>query len=961
MTLYLAPEQNYELKIANYDCTGLLIEARANFPQWTPGQGLLISTGSFILRDNYEFAEVLDDRLNSRWAQGRQVVFKINGSLAPICGTHYIDSSSWDGDSLVINTTCRLGLANYITPSSLGICINLNESARLSTVMTELLKKAGISNAEINLSGFFNQSKGRLYETMNVPEGTSLVQLAAQIAASQGFVIYQRNDGQIVVNDITSLLKKRVLISRNNFDLATYDRLPTGDIPPSQVIVTGSFADKFFTDKLKVYEIVKRTGESTAETTTKNVETDFQNRQIVVISDTRDNLGFRRNYTEETSKYEAKQGNGFGTTGVEFLDEEKCTEADEGRLYERTIKTYSDATWGLQQWIDIGKQSGAIQDGEEPVGNVLVEQSVETFTYNMPELKIVEFKNSAIPNPSTLPNQANASNYYVQTEKLVYRAIGVEIPLFAKFEDLALDPTIAILAEVHNTQWKLDTNLNTWSKTRAVYQTRYSQFPEQIQARLGDTGRYPLSSTVTSAKQLVQTVQETEEDSPPPNFGRMPAEAYVQYTPFRAIFTVFGTSNANKREITISLGEYPATAADAMSFAETFARWLIGRYKAMNITIPLTKVNNSFFDDFVPTRGTCAIREVQYNTLVHYAIDGASLLFTPQEAFINFQGVMLGSEGPVPIATQSINSLVKPNEATSVSLAEGGGGRSVDLEKLGYDPVPGGLSGNTALKTSGLADLMSGNVMGKGGGGDAGGGDFMLDFSDDDLELKLDELFGADKVPLLTEGDAYPNIDPAFPRESATGDLNVDFNGPDDFDIGGQGDLGGASWENQLYTQLPLPSFNFFTGPTNQSDNDGRAALQGDGDISIIGGGGGGDLVGGSVGSSRPGIQFPQNVTYPARTGGSGNENNAGGGAGGGGGGGIGFIGGGGGGGGSGITGQGYGTVTPFEVPYVFAFYDFLPIPPDSIEVLGPTYTVNGLLDKSEEYWSKKSVTLTSS
>lgn len=948
---------DYTLEIAGYDCTGLLTSVSASYPQWSPGTGLLISSAQWTLNDTYEFREVLSDLLNGRWAYGRRIVFRINGKYAPICGTHYIVNAAFDGTTLTISSTDVLGIHNFASPASLGVCINIAETASAAAIINTMLQGAGIHASFIGLAILTNVNSLVALDYQIVQDNTSFVQLAGQLAGSNGYILYQAPDGTVELADVTSIIRHKIAIACDDFQLAQgLDRMPPTEPPPSSIVVTGSVADRYETDKVKAYTIQERL-QYGIQTTTRNVETDFEQRTIKTTTSTYapigdiapgayegmpDNRRVLVEYTSELAEFEP--GDAQPPADVAILPAKKCTKQDEGRMYKRFTNVFQDALIGLQAWNEVGLAAGTIKKQEELVrGNIRTSDIAETWEFNLPKpVTTLKFGNTESTQAGS--TQFSANKYRVDYKRITRRAVGVELPIFAKYLDkLVLSPLTMITAEVEQITWKLDTNQTTWTRTRTIQRTRYSQNPEQTLAMLSNQQRHPLSTTVASARSLITVLVETEEDNPPPAPSRMPAKAYNEYTPFEAKYNALSDTKVPDKRQYYSLGTQISTAADAMSIAETYARWQVGRYKALNVTVPLSIVDPATYDLFLPVGGTAVIRVGAWNTLYHLAMDGISLLFTTDEAVINFAGVLIGSQGPMAdFATQIVT---KPGSSDSLGFGEGG--RNISL---------GGIERNTALKD----DLVPQPI---GDGSDSGG------------ELNSYEAlyarWGDDLLRLPDVNQAYPNISNEYPRISLNND--PELSGDGDFTLEGGGGAGGNIWFNKPAFNIPNASFprSAFPGYTSAQDlKEGRSNVgfggKGSGREGTGGGLPGGLDVTGSLGSSSlpsssftvfnvdgVGIGKPYNPTGPRLGGGGGvgpsRPNQFG---------------------GSGVPDTGGNPGGGYSSPVDTAagnnisnlkFFEFWNIDaPKFVSTLGAEATLAGVLSFLDEYWAVKNIALTS-
>lgn len=638
------------LTVAGYDCTPLLTSGKLSYSSWNPGTGLLVTLGEFQLNYSHEFPESLDPKRNNRWSFGRKVVFRLDGLLAPIGGTTYIESSSWDNENLVLNTTCKLGILNSKTPGSIGICIDISSNAGLGRTISYLLQKAGIPEADIDVSLLNGVNIGTL-ESRNVPAGQSLISYSASLALGQGYVIYQKRDGKITLGDITSLIKKPLAFNLADFEVADYSRSSSLELPPSSIKLTGSVYDKYFTDTFVA--TVVTTPEYTVY---KNTEINFGARKIINKStkvSNSDNLASEE--TIEVSYYEGSStGSTFSTTedatdgSAKFLNSDSCLETDEARLYRVKRQTTSNALGALKAWNEVGLAAGTIKPAGLTQGNVVSENYEETISYSLPTLSPIVINKTLADTTNSGSTTSGGGGGKVTQIKTTKTILGKEVPILAKFlsQAFSVNPLTQITSEKEITQWKLDTNLKQWRKKRTVFRTRYSYSPEQIQAEAANSG--PLSA-YNNAIKLILVLEEVSDDNPPPDFGRMPAIAYTQQTPFEVNYQL--TTN-KVREASYSLGDTVCNASDSVAIAETYGKWLVGKANAHTVVIPTYRALVQP-DLFVPCLSTFTIWEPLYDTVYHYAIDSPTLLIQADQSVISLTGIYLGSQGKYPLPPES--------------------------------------------------------------------------------------------------------------------------------------------------------------------------------------------------------------------------------------------------------------------------------------------------------------------
>jgi hypothetical protein len=649
-----------QLTVASYDVTPCLVSAQLSYAPWSPGQGIIVATGEFTLRESRDVPESLDPTRNPRFTFGKRVELSLDGATAPIAGVSCIDSSTWDGKELIITTSCLLGLYNSVGPGGLGVCVDLNENASLSSVIKYLLTRAGISDVILgNISGNIG-----IMEPINIPPGSSFVGLASQLAASNGYVLYCRNSGTVTSGDITGMLNKPVAFNKATYELADYGRIGSQSLPMGALKVSGSVSDKFLTDTYRVSTITSQT-QNGFDTTIKNTSIDFKARIIEHKSETLSPIGDiigdgnvlfpgGQVIREESSTKEYYEGGSSGVTqpsfsgtNANFLGSEDCLEKDEARLYRRATLSRQNSRLLLKAWNEIGIKQGTIDPETLGTGSVADSvKTVENISYNLPELKPIEVSNAGALTGvgiGQVTTRDSDGNYSVTYSRRQYRALGAEFPYFAKFADTFLLPALELyLVEKEDTKWNLDSNLNQWSKERTVYKTRYSQYPEEIQALASNQGP---EVAFSSARAMIAVLRETQEGSAPADFGRMPPIAQVQKKPFTATYRMNG---AYERFKTVSLGDFTGTVQDALPIAEAFGRWENGQLNNHRIVVPTNGILGQA-SSFCPALNTCVVFDPLLDTVFHFAIQSPSLLIQANESVMTVTGVLLGSQGANPV------------------------------------------------------------------------------------------------------------------------------------------------------------------------------------------------------------------------------------------------------------------------------------------------------------------------
>jgi hypothetical protein len=227
--------QDYSLIIGGLNCTPALTHAEGNFSHYETGSGLIKISAKFTLKRAIAFTENLDDRINPRWARGKQIIFKINNFNAPVLGILYILNSQFDGlHTLEIEAGCILSLLNFRTPADRGICVFLGEDTSISSIAAKLLLKAGVT--DYNLSGLPNR-----YLNIPLPKlsNESYISMFGQLCYSNGCIAYQDNTGTVNVKRINIKPTSNLIALKLGEHDIRYERLTGNEQPPEQIRCTG--------------------------------------------------------------------------------------------------------------------------------------------------------------------------------------------------------------------------------------------------------------------------------------------------------------------------------------------------------------------------------------------------------------------------------------------------------------------------------------------------------------------------------------------------------------------------------------------------------------------------------------------------------------------------------------------------------------------------------------------------
>jgi hypothetical protein len=250
MTINLSV-RNFVLSIGGLDCSNACVSWVGADEKIEPTRGLISFTGTIELHRPVGF-ESLDDRRNSRWARGQEIILTVAnkaGNLLPPPrgGKLYILESEYDLESRRLNlkTGDEFALKQNQQPKGDRSKICLGTSVSKTAIINNLLQAACISPLIDTVPGSLNAP--------SLIEGSYLEQAGA-IAASEGYFLYKDSLGQTrakAVNTVPSIAAQTIdLVSQ----AAIYKRI-YGQQPAQRLIVSGK------------YTIVEPTGDTTTSYT----------------------------------------------------------------------------------------------------------------------------------------------------------------------------------------------------------------------------------------------------------------------------------------------------------------------------------------------------------------------------------------------------------------------------------------------------------------------------------------------------------------------------------------------------------------------------------------------------------------------------------------------------------------------------------------------------------------------
>jgi hypothetical protein len=355
------------LEIGTKDFTSNLFTFSANYGSVDYDAGISFITGTIVLKQTFAYYTDFDYRFNSDFQVGTRVRLTKNGRRLPIIGTTYILNANYDlQQTLTLDIGCQLGLHNARTLKNSLLCIDYDAKFPIATAIKNLLVTAGVTTS-IDVSPI----GGLLAQPISVNDGDSLIQTAANLAANQGFLLYQDNSGAIRTKDLANISSQYFFVgdtlSLYNYSLNSNPEvvIKTLGVSYNKVDVLGlldttSDSAEFGGVKLSVATSADRNA-----MTTQAIYREYRN-NVLLSTTTVDSIF-------EPSPPASRNGT--------ISTRKACFDGELARILKRTTTTIADNTEVLKEWY-ARKSSAAIPTGYTLSGTITTNRQVEEWNYS---------------------------------------------------------------------------------------------------------------------------------------------------------------------------------------------------------------------------------------------------------------------------------------------------------------------------------------------------------------------------------------------------------------------------------------------------------------------------------------------------------------------------------------------------------------------------------------------------
>lgn len=663
----LTPDK-YSLTIGGEDWNDSWREANFSVSSFREGEGKLLLQGRIDVANNLESERNLDPRTNRSLYPGTSITIKTSGGdNIPLFGQTYIQSAQLIRDVKTtrcqIQVGCWLSLLNAVSGEDIAVCIrDFDEGESTQYVVRELLLISGIPSSNIDLTGL----TGTVYELVQIDENESYINKASEICYSNGFVLFQDNDGVIKVKNILDR-GSGVGFQSDAVDMLEYQQKnDTTSLPPSKVNVLGNRLwpiNSRRDSNLRTEEL----GEFSTVVTTLSKIHDSDNRTIITTEKTRQAIGNETtSYGDETrirtterrvvtEMYEAKP------------PDSDCKTPDEGRLLKRVTNIYKPRALFLESYYTefASYRDQELEDLFGIFSTWLAERKTETWEYNMPINETIKNQVFDSPENSRLPEVflQNSSQFFVRYKSVTRKPSAAIYPEIGN-RKLNRDPSLenaelftnylfSRVSEEKVIRWELNPDGATWTRREQVRQNRIEVQPEAVQrfkllkktsfaqsgSFVGSAFAYRLGDVFSYATRLIVSKSSVEDNTSPQVPGRFPPNTTRGTTPYCFSVKIPGpTSPLSGRTKSITIPDTgDLNLALRFGDAALYREW--GRSNAYLI---------SWDDSKIPLNmeplGPIIVTEEDGTDYI-YEADGINLSLTPKRAFYASVAPLVGRAG----------------------------------------------------------------------------------------------------------------------------------------------------------------------------------------------------------------------------------------------------------------------------------------------------------------------------
>jgi len=663
----LTPDR-YTLSINGEDWSTAWLEGNFSVSSFREGEGKLLLQGTIEVASEHGALRNLDPRVNRSLYPGVPVEIKTSGGdTAPLFGTMYIQSSQLNVNEKSvrnqISVGCWLSLLNAVSGEDIAVCIrDFDAGETTAYVVEQLLLLAGIPLANIDLTGL----TGTVYELVQIDDNESYINKAAEIVYSNGFVLFQDNDGIIKVKSILERGSGVGFQSLATEMLEYQQKNDTTSLPPSKINVLGNRLwpiNSRRDSNIRTIEL----GEFSVKTTTYSKIHNSDTRTIVVTEKARQAIGNVTTSFGDENRVRQTERTVITETYELKPEGSDCKTPDEGRLLKRVTSVYQPFALFLEPYYTqfASYREQELEDLFGVFSTWLAERKTETWEYNMPSNETIKGEIFDDVSNSSLPEVflQESSKFFVRYKSVTRKPSAAIYPEIGNRKlnrdpslengELFTSPLFSRVSEEIITRWELNSDGSTWTKREQIRRPRVSVQPDAVQrfrllekTSFAQTGNfissafaYSLVDVFSYATRLVVARSRIEDNTSPSIPGRFPPNTTRGTTPYCISVKIPGPTNplsGRTKSITIpDTGDL--NLAKRFGDAALYREW--GRANSY-----LTSWDDSKTPLNMEPLGPLVIEEEDGRTFV-YEADGINLNITPKRAFFASVAPLVGEEG----------------------------------------------------------------------------------------------------------------------------------------------------------------------------------------------------------------------------------------------------------------------------------------------------------------------------
>lgn len=712
MTYNNLTPSKYRVFVAGTDYTEHCYEVQMSVNDGqADSNGLILLNGSFSISG----AVQLDPRRNRDWLPGQPALLTRATLPEPIFGSMVVTSCQYSKaeQELQLQLACKLSALNFASTNQIGVCVARPDVGKTVAVcVRELLEAAGIAPSSIDAS-VDAALPGLIQETQNIGLGDSFITKAGELALSQGFALLQNRFGSIEAIDILASNRVRpgATISKHELLLSQFEPLPSATyVPPGKLQITGNRTWPK-DPRQEVRNITKELGPWGIKTTT------FRRWYISGARLAREETQVREPIGNWLSSDDTGRDlSNVVTTRTESKREyyeprpatEDCTLPDEGRLYKSDTLVRSPVFVVLKDyyqehvnWLNSADNTTrrSTSDpytleyfGTRLFSSTTAEDVEEAWSYNTPQNTPIKGTLTADANGNVLgtenlPEDWDLGTFSIKQTVTVRKPQGAIFPLLGDrrmgrdaavsgagiLDRSSYPPESLIVASRTTSNWRLNGDMETWSKRTSSEVPRYVANGQSI-ISLKDfiVDRGPLVSpryaygyhpeaVARLAVQVIGNRVELENRAGAADGGRFPPSVQLGRTPYQIDANIAGAPELIKQRIeSASLSDYTP-----LSSVEAFANTLLQRSWAKANAQLIQMADEDLPIGFKPM-GLVQVQETD-GLVGIYEASSLSLSIVHDEAFYACVGLLAGQVQGAPAPAPPLTPIPILPEAEPIS------------------------------------------------------------------------------------------------------------------------------------------------------------------------------------------------------------------------------------------------------------------------------------------------------